>query len=309
MTSKRHHAVPRFYLTRFAAEDGRVWLHDIKTQTATRVTPEKAIVEKYLYSPEVGENPKDDTFERFLAERIEGPAAPALERLASGEEFSSEDRERIALFIAYQEFRVTRMRDAITKMVTEVGRGIMDLAIQHPESMKRTFEEMGKPISDEDLAKMIEGYKTGGIVLEATKTPWLASAGVPTQIAEMLYRMPWTVLEAPAGIEFITSDTPIVKVVTGPNVPQWQGVGWLSPSAESTFALDPTHILAIKPDGKEGRFLVNRSWCKDVNSRVVSQARRFVVSRSADSYVEQLAKKWAVARARAEEPEKSEQPH
>jgi Protein of unknown function (DUF4238) len=299
MVSKRHHAVPRFYLSRFAKDDGLIWLHNIETQSAVRVQPKNAIVEKFLYAPEVGDNPKDDTYERFLAEHIEGPAAPALERLADGEAISSEERERIALFIAFQELRVPRVRDAVTKMVTEVGKGLLDISVEHPDYMKRIFEEMGKPISDEELSKLIEAWKSGGIKIEATKTVWLQAAPVAIEIAAMLTRMPWTVLEAPDGVEFLTSDTPIVKVVTDPTVPPMLAGGWLSPSAESTFALDPHHVLAIKPDGKEGRFGVRKSWCKDVNARLISQARRFVVSSSRDDYVEPIAKEWMRIRAKS----------
>ena len=299
MPAKRHHAVPRFYLSRFAQDDGLIWLHDIRTQSAVRVHPKDAIVEKFLYSPEVGDNPKDDTYEKFLAEHIEGPAAPALERLASGEEISPEERERIALFIAFQELRVPRVRDAVIKMITEVGKGILDISVEHPDYMKKTFEKMGKPISDEGLSKLIEAWKSGGLKVEATKTAWLQAASVAPEIAAMLTRMPWTVLEAPIGVEFLTSDTPIVKVVTDPTVPPMLAGGWLSPSAESTFALDPQRILAIKPDGKEGRFGVRKSWCKDVNTRLISQARRFVVSSSRDDYVERIAEKWMRIRAKA----------
>src|SRR5215218_5726289 len=106
MASQRHHAVPRFYLKRFASDDGFIWLHDIKAQTAVRVTPSNAIVEKFLYSPEAGDNPKDDTFEQFLAQHVESPAAPALQRLANGDSISSDDRQRIAVFLAFQEFRI-----------------------------------------------------------------------------------------------------------------------------------------------------------------------------------------------------------
>ena len=301
MPSKRHHAVSRFYLERFAKDDGLLWLHDVEAQTAVRVNPKDALVESYLYAPEVGENPKDDTFEKFLAERIEGPALRGLERLTNGEEMSSQDRQRIALFVAYQEYRSQQMRDTITDFVTQIGKSILDVSLQNLDYMKNAFEGMGKPVSDEDLVRMAEAWKSGGIEVEATKAAWLSSASIPTKIAEMLYRMPWTVVVAPDGVEFLTSDTPIVKVVTDPKVPQMFAGGWLSPSAESTFALDPHHVLVIKPSGAEGRVSARRAWCKDVNTRLISQARRFVVSRSRDDYVERVSENWARIRSKAGE--------
>lgn len=291
MPSKRHHAVPRFYLERFAKDDGLIWLHNVEDVTAVRANPKDAIVEKYLYSPEVGENPKDDSFEKFLAERIEGPAAPCLERLANGEEISPEDRQRIALFIAYQEYRSQYMRDLVTGFVTEIAKDFVDVSLQNRDYMKSAFERMGKPISDEKLTLMTEAWNRGGVAVEATKIAWLHASKNCFEIALMLDRMPWLIAEAPDGVEFLTSDTPIVKILTDRNVPPMYAGGWLSPSAESTFALDPHHILVIRPDGKEGRVQAPRRWCKDVNSRLVANARRFVVSRSRDDYVEKAAQK------------------
>lgn len=298
MLAKRHHAVPRFYLKRFAAEDGLVWLHDLQTRSAARVSPTDAIVEKYLYAPEVGENPKDDAFEQFLAQNVDAPAAPAIARLSEGQAISPEDRERIAIFLAFQEFRVPRMRDTITKFVGEIGQRVLDLSVNHPEVMQRHFREMGQPISDDDLGKLIRSVKTGRIKVEGTKAAWLGVADSASEIAAILTGMPWTVLEAPKGVEFLTSDSPVVKVLTDRTVPRFLAGGWLSPSAESTFALDATHMLAIRLDGTEGRFGVRRVWCKNVNMRLVSQARRFVVSRNRDSYVESVAKKRAERRSK-----------
>ena len=305
MPAKRHHAVPRFYLSRFAADDGLIWLHDLQTESAVRVSPNDAIVEKYLYAPGVGEDPKDDSFEQFLAQHVDGPAAPAIDRLAKGEAVLSEDRERVAMFLAFQDFRVPRVRDLVTKFVGEVGQRMLEILVNHREAMKRDFEEMGNPIPDKDLDKLIEGVKLGAIKVEGTKAAWLDMAAAAAEIAEMLLQMPWSVIAAPKGIEFLTSDSPIVKVITDRRVPRFFGGGWLSPSAESTFALDPSHILVIRPDGNEGRFGVRRVWGRNVNSRLVSHARRFVVSRSRDSYVDNLAKRRAeLLAARVEKRDK-----
>ncbi len=297
MPAKRHHAVPRFYLSRFAAEDGLVWLHDVGKPSSVRVSPKDAIVENYLYAPEVGENPKDDLFETFLAQNVEAPAAPAIGRLAEGAPISSDDREKIAVFLAYQEFRVPRMRDAVTNAFSQIGQRILDISMQNREAMKKDFEDMGTPICDADLDTLIAGVQRGGIKVEATKAAWLGSSLIVSEIAEMLSRMPWAVLEAPTNIEFLTSDAPIVKVLTDRTVPRVFAGGWLSPSAESTFALDPSTILVIRPDGKEGRSKAQVAWCEDVNNRLVANARRFVISRSRDQYIQEISAQLAERRS------------
>jgi hypothetical protein len=138
---------------------------------------------------------------------------------------------------------------------------------------------------------MVQAVKEGGIDVQATKIPWLSSMTIATEIADLIYRLPWTLIDAPRGVEFLTSDAPLVKVLTDRAVPSFFAGGWLSPSAETTFALSPSTCLAIRPDGIEARIEGKKRWCRDLNKRVVAQANRFVVSRSRDSYVEKLAKK------------------
>jgi hypothetical protein len=138
------------------------------------------------------------------------------------------------------------------------------------------------------LSKLIGDIKEGRLNIKATKTVWLQTMDVATEIAPMLYRMPWTIVEAPTGIEFIISDSPIVKVRTDPKIPPLFSVGWLSPSAESTFPLNPNICLVIRPDGKEGRISGEEEWCHDVNRRTLSQAQRFVVSSHRNSRLDEL---------------------
>jgi hypothetical protein len=289
MTAKRHHAVPQFYLRRFSNSDGYLWLHDRHQRIATQVHTRDAMVEKYLYAPQTGDEPYDDALEKHLAVNVEGPAALPLEKLSKGDELSEVERQHLSLFLAYQEVRVPRMRDLITAFTADVGQRVLEIAASNPKSIRSSLESAGESISDATLTRMTELVLSGGIKVEATKMAWLettlANAG---EMAGMLYRMPWFVVEAHSQIEFLTSDAPIVKVLTDRTVPREFAGGWLSPSAEATFALDPKHCLVIRPDGKQGRGRASKLWCKDVNSRLVRQAHRFVASRSRDTYVEAI---------------------
>jgi hypothetical protein len=183
------------------------------------------------------------------------------------------------------------MRDSVGSSVAEMGKRIMQVAAEHPEYMRKVFRQIGRELSDQDLNKLTEAITTGGIEINATKIAWLRSTTNAHEIARMLYRMPWIVAEAPASFEFLTSDAPIAKVLTDRSVPRMFAGGWISPSAESTFALDPKRCLVIRPDGKAGRLIARKPWSKDVNSRLIGQANRFVISRSRDSYVETVARK------------------
>lgn len=98
-------------------------------------------------------------------------------------------------------------------------------------------------------------------------------------------------MDAPSDFEFLTSDVPIVKIVIHPKFPRMYAGGWLSPHAETTFTLDPKTCLVISPEGFEGQLVGKRSWCKDVNRRLIMKANRFVISREKESFVEKVATK------------------
>lgn len=290
-TRKLHHAVPKFYIKRFAKADGLVYLHDKQRLSVVRVHPDAAIAENYLYAPEVGETPYDDSFEKFLSDHVDSPAAPIIEKLTFGDSISDEERSYMALFLAFQDMRIPRTRDLIAKFMGNIGRKLLRMQAQHPDSMKRILENMGEKVSDERIRDLADDIKRNEFVVEPTKVMWLESMSIAVDIAEVIYRMPWIVAEAHPDIEFITSDAPIAKILTDRSIPRIFGVGWLSPSVESTFTLSPSHCLIIRPDRKEGRYEAPKSWCKNVNRRLILQARRFVISRNRDSYIEIISKK------------------
>lgn len=275
--ARRHHHVPQFYLRRFTASNGLLWMHDLKTAHAREVAPIDALVESYLYSPETGDDPHNDEIETFLADHVDGPAVEPIARLASGELLVGEDRERVALFIAFQQMRVPNSRDTVQGFIEQVGDHMLRI-LARPERIRNTFAEMGKSVSESEIQTIVKLVQDGSIRSKATKIPWFQAMGVATRTARIIDALPWTVTRAPDNVEFVTSDVPVVNVLTDPSVPRQFEGGWLSPSAESTFPLDPRTCLAIVPGGKEEVSDVTEKWCIDVNRRTAHRARRFLVS-------------------------------
>jgi hypothetical protein len=169
--SKRHHSVPQEHLRRFTGEDGLLYQYQRGDGTVRRVSPTNAAVESYLYAPGDGPDPRADDVEAFLSEKIEGPAIPALRKLADGDpELSDEERHRVALYIAFQEQRVPAMRDRILDFAKEIA---MDLMRTAP--YREDFESMCREIG-EDPDEVRRGQKLleeGGMTLEMSNRLWL----------------------------------------------------------------------------------------------------------------------------------------
>lgn len=296
---KRHHFVPKLYLSRFTNDDGVLWQYERGKELPVPVQPRDAAVESYLYSPQVGENPKSDEIEAFLAEHVEGPSAQPLGKLIRGTDLTTEERSLLSLYIAFQELRVPGWRDAIAGFMEDISKRILELHLAHPKSFRRKLERAtGRPHSHDDVERIAKSYQDGKLAIKATKVGWLQSLLETGQdLVPTVSKLRWLVVEVAenADFEFVTSDSPITKVLTDARVPRHFAGGWESPSAESTLTLTPKHVLVLTPDGRCGRKVVAkhalntaRPWLQDVNARTVRRARRFVFSRRPQPFITDL---------------------
>jgi len=281
---KRHHYASESYLGRFTGPDGLLWIYPVDESEPQPVNPRNAAVERYLYAPEVGEKPRDDAVEVVLAEMVDGPAVPAINRLIRGEQLLPEDRSIVAFYVAVQELRVPAIRDQHGLNLEHLFGMTTDVLVEHPEHVKEKAAEMGLP--PQQVLAGLQAIKDGRLQLRATKVSWLHSLfEVVRGTAPLIAKLPWLVVEAPPGFEFLTSDCPVVKVLTDRSVRDLYAGGWLSPSAEATLVLDPEHVLLITPEGGEGRQLGRPGWCEDVNRRTLEQAYRYVFGRSRADWI------------------------
>lgn len=293
---KRHHYLPRLYLSRFVNEEGLLWQYERGKSEPVLVKPKDAAVEGYLYAPGVGDDPRNDSVESFLADFVDGPAVEPLEKLIAGDELSTEDRTRLSLYIAFQEFRVPERRDWILSIVEGLAGQFMDLVTARPEFFRAELERTtGREFSEEDAERIIQSHREGKFEIKATKVTWLQCLlGVSQDLVPTIAQLKWLVVEVGAheDLEFVTSDTPVTKVLTDRSVPEMFAGGWESPSAESTLTLTPKHLLVMTPGGAAGRVLAEgrsfskvKSWLKNINTRTIAQSRRFAFSRSRQDFV------------------------
>ena len=123
----KHHFLARHLLQHFAGADGLLCVYDRKQAwVARRDLPERLAVEKYLYAPEMaaepGDDPKDDSVERWLADEIDGPAFAPINALANGAALSGlsgDALHAIADFIALLDLRTPSIRDLLLPVFEE----------------------------------------------------------------------------------------------------------------------------------------------------------------------------------------------
>lgn len=267
--------------------------------TAPReVHPTDAAVEKYLYALGVGDDPYDDSIEVWLADNVDGPAAELIRKLIADGSLKGTDREHFAFVLAVQELRIPRTRDMVKRALAEIGTRMLQLTATHDsESIKTAAVEMGIELDDQEFGALVERYRTGDVSLTPTKVSWIESMAVADDVAPLVAALAWTVVDAPKGLDFVTSDAPVVKMATDPRIAaSVQGVGWITPSAEITFPLDLRHVLLIRQGKGDDRIRGTPSWCRSVNVRTVRECYHFVYSRSREPFVEQIWNKFSPKR-------------
>src|ERR1051325_9073544 len=108
---KWHHTIPRRYQAGFAhVVDGPLWRFERSKQRIRRANPENTAVRKHFYRWERPGSTKPTAIETFLADSVEDPAWPVLDKLDRREAPSQLDRLRLSFFCAFLLVRVSAFR-------------------------------------------------------------------------------------------------------------------------------------------------------------------------------------------------------
>lgn len=275
-----------------------VWVFPKSGGTPFRSKPSDIAVEKHLYSPGIGPEPKDDSLEIFLGDHVEGPAVEIFGKLASEIALEPHERQIVARYIAVQELRTPWVRDIAAR---DGGRLVQDSLRANPDSaeeLRGILAEFGETLVDDEVNALTESEDPDNPLGKYGKVLWLNNLlCVAARTAPMIEAHPWKVVQASRDFEFITSDSPVVRVSTS-GEPVRIGPGWESEEVETVFALTPQKALLLKMGIREGPAVGPRSWCTEVNRRTIWQAKRHVFARRSERWIPKVIVKAVSGRER-----------
>jgi hypothetical protein len=309
LIKRDNHYVPHSYLKRWADAKGDVWSYRIlvphaKSSLWKAHSPKSLGYHQHLYT-HMDASGGSDEIERWFDTEFESPAGRALQYAVTDRRLSSEDWRHIVRFLAAQDVRtparlLERMQDwqeTLQPLVTEITSD----AVQHLEKAK----QLGVPLKVEDPVPSAElfpvrtsieiapGEEFGLLRVEATvgRSLWLWSLKhLLTKTLDVLHKHRWTILRSPPGIEWLTSDNPVVRL-NYHDVQRYDfGGGWNSPGTEIFMPLSPTHLLFTHVG--PGRPLlrgttVSMDFAMQIQKITVEHAHRYVFGRSADVHAAQ----------------------
>jgi hypothetical protein len=203
---KKHHFLPVCYLLGFTDSEGRLAIFDRENQSYRSQRPASAGFEKYLYSWILPNGSKDQGLEAQFSD-IEGHFPSIRDALEKGQLLTQDELDPLFAFVALQLFRVPATLGDMERLTnSSVDEFLADeLNAQEfvqnilGDNKTRSSEELGSVIGEFE-ARFSRRNVVLRLLLEQAKEAYL-----------LLYEKPaLTVVHAPTGKRFLTSDRPVL---------------------------------------------------------------------------------------------------
>jgi Protein of unknown function (DUF4238) len=247
----RHHRVPRFYLERFANQQGQITTVDRRTGARWTASIDATAAEKDFYTVINTDGEKDGKTEHLLS-HIEGNAARAIRNIQAPAfrlfPPQPQDREDLCLFLAFQKVRGKQTRKRIEML------GDLWARAQIPANMtsgqaaewlaahdhEATPDAIGEMV---DLSASLDEFQFVPDPNEHLRV----MGSTALRISELLLPRPWYIAkyDSPA---LLTSDEPVALHFRDASRPPGHDQG-IAYADEIWFPLDPCRLLILGSPG------------------------------------------------------------
>lgn len=258
-----NHYVPQLYLKRWAhaGHEGKVLTYRLLVPHENYPlwkahSPKSIAFHRYLYIYYAAGGETDE-FERWLADEFESPAEEALDRVFREQRLTREHWERLVRFAVAQDVRTpARLKEFLARQKESLP-ALLDKAVQEAVTVMADAASRGvrvastsSPPADNPfpLNVSITTNEDGSGTLRATtivgRKSWLWSMRHHlTETIEKISRHRWTILHAPPGVTWPTSDNPFVRLSFVDAAHYDFRGGWGIKNGNFLLPLSPKHLL------------------------------------------------------------------
>ncbi|NQT31584.1 MAG: DUF4238 domain-containing protein [Deltaproteobacteria bacterium] len=280
---KNQHTTPYFYLNRFINPG---WVYNLGSPKPKRVQSARSTaVKEFYYSQNMNE--KDYPLDSINT-YIEGYTAPILQELLASEDGLTYGKKQLLSFL------ITNLYLRVPPTIEETGKAFLSGLEQIDYKTKKLLEKAEiKVEKDQPLIK----YETG----ESDSFTWTAdewkkelesmrekskagkammkeNMSIITDLAPVIAKMSWFIIDAPTGTFFITSDRPVY--LTNRDGSRLYA-GWGNNNAFGTLPLSPKRYLILSYLYPSDTWAYKQATIKEVeylNARTVASAKYAVYS-------------------------------
>lgn len=200
----QHHKIPRVYLQNFTDNKGMVWIADNKLIVRPQ-KPTETLTERDYYTVHFPNGKGTLTIETKYLNGIESTFGVVYaEKIAPRLPLTTEEKAKMAIFVASMLQRVPNRRKAIDKFSEDLKRLTSHMKLLSPEK-RATLANIASPsdkenaIPADDLIKALEN--TGSVHSELMPN-------IVSETAPIIFSMNFDFIEAPNDCLFLTSDDP-----------------------------------------------------------------------------------------------------
>lgn len=300
------HIIPRFYLEQFATparrknKPGRTRVYEKGKQPDERATSVQGVQNGYFgYIRDDGSvnGVLEAAFEKDLARRENECDDVLFCSKSHLYHWPHGSREKLAFYAALLYSRATQRRDHSAKnsrytaevfeqALKEDKTLVADVTACYSKRFNQIFTE--QEIHDLLLKSVLESRQPG-----AEKNQFLLDLINNTElIANLIVEKPiWEVWQAAEGLEFITSDNPLISAVHLPNGKFHPGYGFGKQEIVALFPLASTACLAAGAFARGTRGIVgyrtvNAPVVNEINEAILSISDRYVYSKTRSETVQ-----------------------
>lgn len=280
---KKHHFVPQFYL--------KYWSKDEKTIMVNRLLVSNKRIPKWQEKPIKGiayyenlymgniDNSLSDKFEIWFDREVENPAKIVFDKINKGVKLNVGDHETITKFIVAQYIRtpiffkkgIPRweeiIKDTLNNFDFSKTVSNKDKQVNGETKLRGRYIPLfiNKKIKEDSDSVLLN------IETSVGKGYWLFA--IEHVIEETLPKLPkykWSVLQAPIGFQWPTSDNPVIMLnFYNDNTYDFKG-GWGRNGTEIYMPITPNHILMTHIGEKRPSYI-------NVSLELAIIYRRFII--------------------------------
>jgi len=310
--ARDNHFVPQGYLRRWADAGDKVWCHrllvsDARVPRWKRHSVRGIGFHEHLYTTILA-GKESDQFERWIAEEFDTPGQEVIAKAVSEARLTREDWKALIRYVAAQDVRTparyaestkrwgtelqSLIQETLTKTISE-WEAADDAGRERLKGERQRLSGPDKPDFPFKVSVKPDRVKGGGWISAETivgRQLWLASIRwLLTKTVTVLYEHRWSIMRAPAGLSWTTSDDPVIRLNYNTEQDYNFGGGWGSRGSEFLFPLSPSHLLYTQIGHRhDSRINVTSEFAMKLHRIIAEHAHRWVYASAPLNHIDTL---------------------
>lgn len=257
---KDNHYVPQAYLKQWATENKiptyRLLVPHENCETWKSHSPSSIAKHQHLYTYYSGTADTDE-IERWLDRDFENPATNSIAKVLMESRIEPKDWNNLFRFAVAQSVRtpyglkqfLERQQEALPILMEEtLKKSVSKFEEAAKTGIKLKFdpvEDFGnKPPIKVSRIRNAEGVEGVQVTALNGRKMWIWHLRhVLNRTINQLPKYRWTILHAPLGFTWPTTDNPLVKIAFNTKGEYYLNGGWITPGVQIILPLSPKHLL------------------------------------------------------------------